>query len=87
MNWFNISLIIGLLIVITGIVFLVLGENVAAIVGLAIGAGFLAIDFRPTTSVKSEFSGLNTAELIKKVLGIIILIVAVVLFVIEIGLF
>ncbi len=85
MNWFTLSLIIGLIFIIAGIIFLITEDTVAGILGLALGAGFLALDFKPTTSIKSEFSGLKTEELIKKVLGIIILIVAVVLFIIEIG--
>jgi len=85
MNWFTLSLIIGLIFVIVGIVFLVTGEPIAAVVGLAIGAGFLAVDFNPTTSIKNEFVGLKTEELIKKVLGIVILLVALVLFIIELG--
>lgn len=85
MNWFTLSFIIGIIFVIVGIVFLVLGTTVAAIVGLAIGAGFLALDFNPTTSIKEEFTGLKKEVLIKKILGVIILLVAIALFILEIG--
>jgi len=84
MNWFTISLIIGIIFVIIGIVILVMGESVGAIVALAIGAGFLAFDFKPVISIKDEFSGLQTIELVKKLLGVIVLLVALILFINEI---
>ncbi len=84
MNWFTISLIIGIIFVIIGIVTLVMGESVGAIVALAIGAGFLALDFKPVISIKDEFSGLQTIELVKKLLGVIVLLVALILFINEI---
>jgi hypothetical protein len=84
MNWFTLSLIAGIIFVIIGIVILIFGETVAAIVCFAIGAGFLALDFNPATSMKSEFSGLTKEELVKKILGVIILVAALTLFIIEI---
>lgn len=84
MNWFIFSFILGGILVIIGIVLIVLQEPVGAIVALAIGAGFLALDFKPTTSIIGEFQGLTTQQLIKKVLGAVFIIVALVLFVVEI---
>lgn len=84
MNWFTISLILGIVFVIIGIITLIMGVSVGAIVALAIGAGFLSLDFKPASSIKDEFSGLQTIELIKKLVGIIVLLVALILFINEI---
>jgi hypothetical protein len=84
MNWFIFSFILGGILVILGIVLLILQEPVGAIIAFAIGAGFLALDFKPTTSIMGEFRGLTTQQLIKKILGAIFIIAALVLFVMEI---
>lgn len=84
MNWFTFSLIAGIVFVLAGIGLLFTGENVASIVCFAIGAGFFGLDFRPTEAGKSEFSGLPKDLFIKKILGVVVLIAALVLFSVEI---
>ena len=84
MNWFIFSFILGGILVILGIVLFIFQEPVGAIVVFAIGAGFLVLAFKPTTSIIGEFRGLTTQQLIKKILGAVFIIVALVLFVVEI---
>lgn len=84
MNWFIFSFILGGILVILGIVLFILQEPVGAIVAFAVGAGFLALDFKPTTSILDEFRGLTPQQLIKKILGAVFIIFALVLFVVEI---
>jgi hypothetical protein len=83
MNWFNLTLIAGIVLTILGIIFIITGSIMAAIIFLLIGAAFLALDYSPESN--HEFSGISRDVLIKKILGIVVLIGAGVLFILEVG--
>jgi hypothetical protein len=84
MNWFTLSLIAGIIFVVLGIALLLFhADMMATILCLGLGGAFLGLDLSPNS--KSEFSGVPKEVFIKKIFGIVILVVAIVLFVIEIG--
>lgn len=83
MNWYTLSLIAGIVFVIVGIVVLTTGETIAGVMFLAVGAAFLALDLDP--SHQGEFSGLSKELLIKKLLGVVALVAAFVIFILEVG--
>jgi hypothetical protein len=83
MNWYRLSLISGLALFLIGIVVLLLGERIAAALLFAVGAAFLAFDLTPAT--KGEFTDITREVLVKKLLGILLLVAATVLFVLHLG--